>query len=141
VALAALAHLAQRTGGALDPAHDARLAALARCSAAWEALVVGLEALPPERACRLACAQLELLEHFPSPDGAEAAVRQLETRGGGPYIEPLLARVVAAIGPAARSALEAAIARDSPGRAVIAKSLARLGKVSARRSRARPAEH
>ncbi|HVJ92787.1 MAG TPA: hypothetical protein VM580_23460, partial [Labilithrix sp.] len=117
VALALLARNARSAAegaGELDPTHDALLSSLALYHDASYPLAVVLEDLAPARAGRIACAQLELIERFPSTEGAEAAVRLFEKSGGGPYMGALFRRVIAAIGLPARAALESAIARGSP---------------------------
>jgi hypothetical protein len=128
---AALALLARRTrlaGGELDAVHDARLHALARYHDATYPLVVALADLPPARAARVACASLELVARFPSPEGVDAAIGHLEAAGGGPWAKGVFEAVIAAVGPAARPALEAAIARKSAQARLLKACLSKLAK-------------
>ncbi len=128
VALALLAHRAQVAGSALDASHDERLAALALSHDASYALPPVLEALPKERAGKIACAQIGLVQRFPIAEGAAAAIALCERWGGGPYYEKKLTAALAAIGPDACPAIEAALAKGSPQDAVLRKMLTKLGK-------------
>jgi hypothetical protein len=127
-ALGVLASAAKSAGSALDPSRDELLSALARYQDATYPLAVVLEALPAERAARIACADLALIERFPSAESAAAAVERFEASGGGAYMEALFKRVVVAIGAPARPALEAAIERASPQERVLVRCLALVGK-------------
>ncbi len=139
IALGILAAAAQRSGASLDESHDALLAALARSPAATYALAVVLALLEPERAAKLARADLGLIEQFPSPASAEAAVALFEASGGGPFMTALFQRVVAAIGPAAAPAIEAAMARGSPQKSALARSIAAKPKPKAPKKPRKPA--
>lgn len=127
VALAVLARRAKAEETVLDPVHDARLEVLARCFDASYALPPILELLPADRAAAIACGQVELVALFPSPAGAAAAITRFAQWGGGPYYEKKLAAALVAVGPAARPAVEAAIAEGGPHAASFSKMLRVLG--------------
>lgn len=126
VALGAVARRARADGGWPEPALERWLEPLVRCSPATYPLAVVLEDLPPERASALAVADLALMARFPSPAAAAAAVRQLEARGGGPWLTGLFVAAITAIGPAARPALEAALAAGTTQAAAVRKALKTL---------------
>ncbi len=127
-ALALLARAATRSGAALDPRHDPRLAALASYHDATYPLAVVLAELPADRAARIARADLGLIERFPAAESTTAAIERLEASGGGPYMEALFRRVITAIGAPAASALEAAIQRDSSQKRVLVRCLGQVRK-------------
>lgn len=127
VALALLARAARAAGGPLDESHDDRISTLALSADASYGLPPVLEELPLARAGKIACAQIELILRFPTADGAAAAIERFE-RQAGPYYEKKLTAALAAIGPEARPALEAAIERGSEQASSLRKILTKMGK-------------